>query len=95
MDTKNIELYKLSAFVKTKLEANIETKKDDKESLLKEAIVELSTAHELDPKDANILILRGELRLKNNDKNGACIDWKNATNLGNKEALRLIESNCN
>jgi tetratricopeptide (TPR) repeat protein len=95
MDSKNIELYKLSASAKTKLEMNTETKKEEKESLLKEAIFDLSTAHELDPKDANILILRGELRFKSNDKNGACIDWKNATNLGNKDALRLIENNCN
>ena len=37
---------------------------------------------------------RGLLKLENNDKDGACLDWKRAFQLGSEYAQELIKEHC-
>ena len=59
------------------------------------ALANLQAAIEKEPNNPLVYVQRGEAKLKNNDKNGACLDWHNAANLGYKEALQIIATNCN
>jgi tetratricopeptide (TPR) repeat protein len=83
LDSRNIEIYKNNIGLKFQLEK------------FAEAIVDCNKVLEHEPNNAMIFFRRGEAKLKLNDKNGACLDWHNAVNLGYKEAMQTISKNCN
>ena len=50
---------------------------------------------ELNPKNKEAYSNRGIAKLNLKDKNGACLDWSKAGELGYEEAYDMIKKNCN
>jgi tetratricopeptide (TPR) repeat protein len=59
------------------------------------AIADYNKAIELDPKDADAYINRGNAKYGNGDKKGACLDWSKAGELGTALAYEIIKKFCN
>ena len=50
---------------------------------------------EIYPLQPSVYLKRAEIKLKLNDKIGACEDWNNALKLGEDKAIGYINENCN
>jgi tetratricopeptide (TPR) repeat protein len=83
LDSRNIEIYRNNIFVKMQMQK------------YQEAILDCDHVLEKEPNNALIFVQRGDAKLASGDKNGACLDWHNAVNLGFKEILERINKNCN
>ena len=59
------------------------------------AIDDFSKAIEINPKDSKAYSMRGIAKYKINDKNGACLDWSKAGELGEDNAYNIIRKFCN
>jgi tetratricopeptide (TPR) repeat protein len=60
----------------------------------KGAIDDFTKAIELNPKYAGAYFYRGFCKSKLKDKEGACLDWKKAAELGSADAKVMIERKC-
>ncbi len=58
------------------------------------AIADYTKAIEINPKLSNAYYARGTTKQSANDLNGACSDWALATKLGDPDAMKLFEENC-
>jgi len=83
LDPKNIEINRNNIFIKMQMQKYADVIPDCDAVLIKE------------PSNVNILVQRGDAKFQIGDKNGACLDWHNAVNLGYKEILERINKNCN
>jgi tetratricopeptide (TPR) repeat protein len=59
-----------------------------------EALPDLDKTIELDPTVPNVLTLRGQIRAQTGNKKGACEDFNNAKEIGDKQADRYISQFC-
>jgi len=56
---------------------------------------DLNKAIELDPNNAGSFYIRGSVKHRMGDKEGACLDWSKAGELGEAEAYDMIKEYCN
>jgi tetratricopeptide (TPR) repeat protein len=61
----------------------------------KNAIIDFNGAIRIDSNSSDAYLYRGFCKSLSNDKNGACLDWKKAGELGYGEAYDLIKEHCN
>ena len=59
------------------------------------AIANFNVALQLNPEYALPYLVRGKSKYRSVDNDGACSDWKIAAELGNQEAKKLLDENCN
>ncbi len=59
------------------------------------AILDYNKCIELNPKYADAYYGRGFAKYYSNDKNGACLDWSQAGELGYADAYSTIKEKCN
>jgi hypothetical protein len=59
------------------------------------AILDYTKSIELYPKYADAYYGRGFAKYYSNDKNGACLDWSQAGELGYADAYSTIKEKCN
>ena len=61
----------------------------------KGAIIEFNSAIRIDSSASNSYEYRGYCKFLSNDKNGACLDWSKAKELGNTDVNKDINKFCN
>ena len=61
----------------------------------KKAIQDFNLAIELNPKSSDAYLYRGMSKIDLGDKEGGCLDYSKAGELGNTNAYNLIKRNCN
>lgn len=61
----------------------------------KGAIIEFNGAIRIDSTVSNSYVYRGFCKFLSNDKNGACLDWSKAQELGNPNVQKDIDKLCN
>ena len=59
-----------------------------------EALQDFNNAIKLNPKFTDALVLRADTKYKLGNKEGACLDWSKAGELGDTEAYDMIKKNC-
>lgn len=59
-----------------------------------DAINDYNQVIEINPKNARAYLGRGNTKYKNNDKDGACNDWKESEKLGFEYASEIIKNYC-
>jgi len=74
-------------FYKARGKTYIETK------TLRYALNDLGMALDLDPEDADLWYMKGQVRWAMNEQEGAIRDWEHAARLGSFEAARMLEEN--
>jgi len=62
--------------------------------MYEEALKDFSMALDLNPRLPKVFLSRGVAKIEMGDKDGACEDFNKAYQLGNKDALKLIQENC-
>ena len=60
-----------------------------------DALVDLDKLIELDKSNPSYFMRRADVKLKMNDKAGACKDWHSAVKLSYPEAVQKVIDNCN
>ena len=60
----------------------------------KAAITDYTIAITLDPNDSDTYFIRGDTKQNLGQTNNACLDWRKAEELGNKEASERIKKYC-
>ena len=58
------------------------------------AIDDYSQVIKINPKDSDAFFNRANLKKEIGDINGACEDWRKAVDLGDEEAAKLLQKNC-
>lgn len=61
----------------------------------KGALIDFDEAIRIDSSSSNSYVFRGFCKFLSNDKNGACLDWSKAQELGNADAYKQIKKFCN
>jgi len=74
-------------FYKARGKTYIETK------TFRYALNDLGMALDLDPEDADLWYLKGQVRWSMNEREGAIRDWEHAVRLGSFDAARMLEEN--
>ncbi|MBD78374.1 MAG: hypothetical protein CL840_05610 [Crocinitomicaceae bacterium] len=74
--------------------AKREYKVDIEKGNYQEALKKLNYLYRGDPTDHELLLQRGEVKFQLSKIKGACKDWQNAMNKGNKRAEALFEQHC-
>jgi len=83
LDSKNLEVNRSNIFIKMQMQK------------FAEAIIDCDIVLSKEPNNVNVYVQRGDAKFQLGDKNGACLDWHNAVNLGFKEIMERINKNCN
>ena len=58
------------------------------------AIEDYSQVIKINPKDSDAFFNRANVKKEIGDMNGACQDWRKAVDLGDEEAEKLLQENC-